>query len=194
VYHNLAGPVTPDPVDPTAWTADVPLMHGNNLVGVYGSNCFGVAAQDELMIHRETYQEGIPKINSDTLIFPYGGSMLNADHPTNITWNPAGITDLVDGTNLTISCISIHRSNDLAEVSVPATNLPSGTGWCPWQPTPELISGPTTYVVRFEVIDSSSLSNSWVFFDHAFIVVPEPASILMLLLVVSVCGTIKHRI
>jgi hypothetical protein len=112
--------------------------------------------------------------------------MLNVDHPTNIIWNPAGITDLVDGTNLTISCISIHRSNDLAEVSVPATNMPNGNGWCPWQPPQELISGPTTYVVRFEVIDSSSLSNNWIFYDHAFNVVPEPLAVWILLLVLAV--------
>jgi hypothetical protein len=190
---NTTGPVTPDPLDPTAWTADIPLVHGNNLIVVNGSNCFGVGAQDDIILHRETYHEAMPQISPDTLIFPYGGSMLNVDHPTNITWNPAGIFDLVDGTNLTINCISIHRSNDLAEVSVPATNMHNGTGWCPWQPPQELISGPTTYVVRFAVIDSSSLSNSWVFYDHAFTVVPEPVTTWVVLLVYIVGGRKLNR-
>jgi hypothetical protein len=171
----------------------VDLAHGDNPITVFASNAWGYIGSDSITLHRETYQEGIPKIATNALVFPFSGSMLDVAQTTNIVWNPAGITDLIDGTNLMITLISVHRSNDLAEVSVPASDIPNVTGWCPWQPPQELIAGMTSYVVRFEVVDSSSLTNGMVFYDHAFIVVPEPSVAWFLLLVPAVLRKLNRR-
>ncbi len=169
----------------------VDLVHGDNSITVFASNKWGYVDSDSINLHRETYQEGIPKIAADTLVFPFSGSMLDAAQTTNIVWNPLGITDAIDGTNLMITLISVHRSNDLAEVAVPSTDTPNLIGWCPWPVPPALVGGQTSYVVRFEVVDSSSLTNSMVFYNHAFLVVPEPSGALMLLLVISLAR--RHK-
>jgi hypothetical protein len=171
----------------------IDLVHGDNPITVFASNTWGYIGSDSIILHRETYLEGIPKIATNTLVFPFSGSMLDVVQTTNIVWNPLGITDAIDGTNLMIALISVHRSNNLAEVSVPATDIPNGYGWCPWQPPQELIAGMTTYVVRFDVVDSSSLTNSRVFYDHAFIVVPEPVGVWVVLLVAAMLRKLSHR-
>jgi hypothetical protein len=70
-----------------------------------------------------------PSIATNALIFPAAYSALQAMQSYNITWDPALITDDIDGTNLIITCISVHRSNDLSEVGIAVTNMFNGYGW-----------------------------------------------------------------
>jgi hypothetical protein len=195
VISGATGEATPELVNGIGWTAEVPVVHGDNMVEVYGSNYAGQVVFDSAVIHRETYEEGMPRIETNALVFPFPGSMLNAAEYTNIVWNPIKIHDAIDGTNVTISSIIVLRSNDLSETAVVVTNLANGIGKYAWWVPPELISGTTGYVLRFEVYDSSSLTNSRVFSGNGFIVVPEPCgflifNFLILIVVYSRCNIV----
>ncbi|GEM_PF-686275 len=166
----------------TNWTiAAIGVTNGDNLIIVSGSNLWGYVTNDSVTIHRETYEEGLPRIATNALIFPAAGSVLDAGYRTNIVWNPLLIDDAIDGANVLLSTISIHvavTSNQAATVSNDVANLASA---CAWFVPPSLIAGPAAYVVRFEVVDSSALTNSRVFADNAFLIVPEPAALWLLL-------------
>jgi hypothetical protein len=174
VTSGTTGETTPEPAAGPGWSADIALMHGDNLIGIFGSNYAGQVAYGYVTVHRETYDEAIPRIETNALIFPCAGSMLTASEYTNIVWNPVKIHDKLDGTNLAISMISVLHSNDLSEAALVATNVANGAGAYTWLIPPELIGGETGYVLRFEVIDSSSLTNSRAFDGNGFIIVPEP--------------------
>jgi predicted outer membrane repeat protein len=189
ITSGVTGETTPELTAGPGWSADIPLMHGDNLVGVFGSNYAGQVAFDYVTIHRETYEEAIPRIETNALIFPFAGSMLSASAHTNIIWDPVKIYDEIDGTNLTVNVISVLRSNDLSEAAIAATNIANGNGAYTWLVPPELIGGVTGYVLRFEVIDSSSLTNSRVFSGNGFIVVPESFAGIVVLGMLAGCFT-----
>jgi len=115
-----------------------------------------------------------PQIATNALIFPFAGAALLAPFPTNIIWNFEGITDDLDGTNLTITKISVHLSETSNEVSTVTNDVSNLLGEIPWLVPSELIGGDTNYVLKFEVVDSSSLTNSRIFWDNEFTIVPEP--------------------
>ena len=119
-------------------------------------------------------QNGIPQIATNALIFPSANAELIEGDLTNIIWDVEGITDDIDGTNLTITKISVHLSETTNEVSVVTNNINNLLGEIPWVVPAELIGGGTNYLLRFEVVDSSSLTNSRIFWDNEFTIIPEP--------------------
>jgi len=121
-----------------------------------------------------------PQIATNALIFPSANSELIEEDLTNIIWHVDKITDDIDSSNLIISKISVHlaeTSNEVASVTNDISNL---LGKIPWLVPENLVGGDTNYVLKFEVVDSSSLTNSRIFWDNKFTIVPEPTIFLIL--------------
>ena len=167
-----------------AWSIGIALLEGDNTVTVRGTNILGIAAQDSRLITRQTFAEAAPHIATNALVFPVQGSALTALEPTNITWLVEAITDDIDGTNLTITLISVHVSNDLAEVSRITNTIANSLGSISW-PVPDLVLPESTFVIRFEVVDSSSLTNSRIFYNNSFTVVPEPGTAVVISMLIG---------
>ena len=115
-----------------------------------------------------------PEIEVNALLFPATDDVLLAPFLTNIFWNPERITDDFDGTNLTITKISVHLAETTNELTTVTNNVSNLLGEIPWLVPESLIGGDTNYVLKFEVVDSSSLTNSRIFWYNKFVVVPEP--------------------
>jgi|GEM_PF-3374534 len=115
-----------------------------------------------------------PQIATNALIFPSAGTTILAPAPTNIIWYVSKITDDIDGTNLTITKISVHLAGNSNELAIVTNNVSNLLGEITWLVPENLIGGDTNYVLKFDVVDSSSLTNSCVFWDNKFVVVPEP--------------------
>ena len=125
-----------------------------------------------------------PEIAVNTLLFPAADDVLLAPFPTNIFWNPERITDDFDGTNLTITKISVHLAETTNEVAIVTNNINNLLGKIPWLVPADLIGGVTNYVLKFEVVDSSSLTNSRIFWYNKFTIVPEMGTVIGYLLFV----------
>ncbi len=116
-----------------------------------------------------------PQISTNVLIFPSSSSELFEGDLTNIIWKFEEITDDLDGTNLTISKISVHIAETTNEVATVTNNIDNLLGEIPWLVPDNLTGGYTDYVLKFEVVDSTSLTNSRIFWDNEFTIVPEGA-------------------
>jgi len=153
-----------------------------------------IAIWDYVIITRPTPVEP-PEISTNALIFPEFDSIIYASQLTNITWDAEKITDDIDGTNLTITKISVHLAKTTNEVSIVTNNINNLLGEIPWLVPADLIGGETNYVLKFEVVDSLSLTNSRIFWDNKFSIIPEPgaigAVISYLLLVLGICRNFK---
>ena len=114
-----------------------------------------------------------PQIATNALIFPEVNSIIFASSLTNIIWDVEKITDDIDGTNLTISKITLHYADTTNEILTVANNIENTFGEIEWYVPPGSWAGETNYVLKFEVVDSSSLTNSRIFWDNKFIIVPE---------------------
>ena len=126
-------------------------------------------------------QAGSPiHIATNALIFPSREAILIAPFPTNISWYVDKIISDTDGTNVLISKISVHRAHSTNDVVLVATNIQNILGTMPWPVPAELVGSDTNYVLKFEVVDNSSLTNSRTFWDNPFTVVPEPAGLFLL--------------
>jgi len=152
----------------------VSIDHGDNFITIFGTNIYGHSTNDVVCIHRKTWIESAPQIATNALIFPASNSVVWAPYPTNIIWDVSKITDDIDGTNLTITKISVHVSETTNEVSIITNNINNLLGEILWMVPAELIGSETNYVLNFEVVDSSSLTNSRIFWDNKFIIIPEP--------------------
>ncbi len=122
----------------------------------------------------ENFINSPPQIATNALIFPSAGATILAPFPTNIIWNFEKITDFIDGTNVTITKISVHISETTNEVSIVTNNIENLLGEIPWFVPENLIGSDTNYVLKFEVVDSSLLTNSRIFWDNKFTIIPEP--------------------
>jgi len=149
------------------------LEHGDNIITILGENKYGYPTNDVVSIRRKTLIESQPQIATNALIFPSASSVLLAPFPTNIIWDLEKITDDLDGTNLTITKISVHLASTTNEVGSVTNNVSNLLGEIPWFVPEDLIGGETNYVLKFDVVDSSSLTNSRIFWDNKFIIVPE---------------------
>ncbi len=155
---------------------------GDNLISVSGTNIYGRSTNDVVSIQRKTLIESQPQIFTNALIFPSAGSVILAQLPTNIIWLLDKITDDIDGTNLNITKISVHLAETTNEVATVTNNINNLLGEIPWLVPGSLWGGDTNYVLKFEVVDSSSLTNSRIFWDNKFTIVPEPGIIIGYLL------------
>jgi hypothetical protein len=68
------------------------------------------------------------------------------------------------------------NSNEVATVTNDISNLLGEIGW---QVPESLIGDATNYVMRFEVVNSLSLTNCRIFSNNEFIVVPECGGVLL---------------
>jgi hypothetical protein len=155
------------------------LEHGDNLITVLGENKYGYPTNDTVTIHRKTLIESAPQIATNALIFPSASSELFENDMTNITWHVDKITDDLDGTNVTISKISVYISETTNKVSIVTNDISNLLGQLPWLVPSELVDDDIQYVMQFEVVDSSSFTNSRIFWDNEFTIVPEGGIILL---------------
>jgi len=170
----------------------ISLNVGDNLITVSGTNIYGQSTNDVVSIQRKTLIESEPHIATNALIFPSSNSVLLAPFPTNIIWDIEKITDDIDGTNLTITKISVHIAETTNEVSVVTNDISNLLGEIPWLVPENLIGGDTNYVLKFEVVDSTSLTNSRIFWDNEFLIIPEPGIILLTLLASFIVWLRRH--
>jgi len=184
VNHRHPGDVVGTPPGFAAAVAN--LEHGDNNINVSGTNMWGQPAADSVTIHRETFEEAAPQIATNALIFPAAGSVLTAYGVTNVIWRPDAISDPHDGTNVILTLISVLDALDSNEFAVVTNNVSNVVGHVSWSvPMPPY--GQTTYVMRFEVVDSTSLTNSRVFLDNVFTIVPEPVGLGGMLALLTIC-------
>ncbi len=118
-----------------------------------------------------------PQIATNALIFPELNSFIFAVQITNIIWDVDKITDDIDGTNLMISKITLHYADTTNEILTVTNNIANTLGEIDWYIPAGSWDGATNYVLKFEVVNSSSLTNSRIFWDNEFSVVPEPGAI-----------------
>jgi len=117
------------------------------------------------------------EIATNALIFPEVNSIIYASFLTNIIWNVEKITDDIDGTNLTITKIDLHYADTTNFILEVTNNIANTLGEIEWYIPDGNWDGETNYVLKFEVVDSSSLTNSRIFWYNKFAIVPEPVGI-----------------
>ena len=92
-------------------------------------------------------------------------------------WDVEKITDSIDGTNLTITKIDLHYADTTNFILEVTNNIANTLGKIEWYVSSGSWDGKTNYVLKFEVVNSLSLTNSRIFWDNKFVVVPEPMGI-----------------
>ena len=165
----------------------IPLAVGANTITILGTNAWDVPTADSVTVYRKTCAESVPRVATNALVFPSAGSVLNAAVATGVVWQANYVTDDAGGTNLMIAKMSVLLRDDSTEVAVAATDVSNVLGQTTWAIPPALIGGGTTYVLRFDVVDSDALTGSVVFVDHPFTVVPEPIAGLLFCRLLLVC-------
>ena len=125
-----------------------------------------------------------PEIDTNALIFPSYNASLFAPFSTNIIWDSYKISDEIDGSNLTISKISLLLADSSNEIAIIHTDVPNLLGEIPWLVSDSLINYNTNYILKFEVVDSSSLTNYCIFSNNSFAIIPEPAFFLIFFLLI----------
>ena len=155
--------------------SNLKLNPGDNLITVSGTNVYGHSTNSVVSIRRKTLIESEPQIATNALIFPSANSELFEGDLTNIIWDVEKITDDLDGTNLTITKISVHYASTTNEEFIVTNNIENLLGEIPFN----VYAWPESYVIKFEVVDSSFLTNSRIFWDNEFAIVPEPIGILL---------------
>ena len=161
--------------------SNIPIDYGDNLITVSGTNIYGQSTNDVVSIHRKTWSESAPQIATNALVFPKANSIIFALSPTNIFWDVEKITDDIDGTNLTITKIDLHYADTTNFILEVTNNVANSLGKIEWRVPPGSWDGSTNYIFKFEVVDSSSLTNSRIFGDNIFIIVPEPCYLLFII-------------
>ena len=159
--------------DGYGWTAGIPVggfMSDNN-VDLYAEYWEPPLSQNS----------NSPQIAIDALIFPSADAVIFASTPTNIIWDVEKITDDIDGTNLTISSITLHYADTTNFILEVTNNIANTLGEIEMNIPDGNWDGLTNYVLKFEVVDSSSLTNSRIFWDNTFAVVPEIGTVFSIL-------------
>jgi hypothetical protein len=124
-----------------------------------------------------------PTVGSNALIFPSAGSELVAPAPTNVTWYISRIIDDHDGSNLTLTAITVHLADTTGMVAVVTNMVPNVLGQLTWMVPDTLIDVQATYLMQFVAMDSGGRTGMCLFVDNPFTVVPEPLLAAILLAV-----------
>jgi len=157
----------------TGTTFNISVNEGVHSWQVKSINILGRTGTSEL--RNFTYDITPPEIATNALIFPFAGVELFEGETTNIIWRADRITDNIDGTNLTITKISVFQTNDtIAEVALVTNDIQNIIEEIKWEVPLDLSGGDEIYMIRFEVVDSSSFTNSRYFYENSFTIVPEP--------------------
>jgi hypothetical protein len=152
------------------------LEHGDNIITLSGENIYNQSTNSVVCIRRKTSTDPNPQIATNALIFPALNSELFEGDVTNIIWDAEKITDDIDGTNLTITKISVLLAEDSSEVLVITNDISNTIGQFSWKVPDSLIGNDSGYVLEFDVIDSALLTTNRIFWDNEFTVVPEPGA------------------
>jgi hypothetical protein len=186
ITSGSSGGVTRSPGTLT-WSCSASYCaHGTNTILVRGTNLWHSYASTTAYVYRLTYADAVPHIETNALVFPCAGAMLWEMDMTNITWDVSLITDRQDGTNLVISDISLYDAITTSHVHSITGDFSSLQQQVVWQLPPDTTGGVTNYFLRFEVVDSSSLTNSRIFIDNPFTIVPEPIFIGLFIFIISI--------
>ncbi len=112
-----------------------------------------------------------PQFADDTIIQPIAGSEFLESSYTNIIWRVSDVTDDFDGTNVIFTYITVvdNSSNEVAIIAHSISNILGQTSWYVPASLPD-----GNYYLRFEAVDSCSLTNSKIFFSNPFTIIPEP--------------------
>ena len=84
----------------------------------------------------------------------------------------------------TITKIDLHYADTTNFILEVTNNIANTLGEIEWYVPPGTWSGETNYVLKFEVVNSSSLTNSGIFWDNKFTIVPEPCYLLFIILLI----------
>ena len=157
------------------------LVVGENTISIFGTNRYFQTAENTVCVERRSPIE----IAADALILPSANSILYEYDLTNISWHVDGITDEIDGTNVTIAQISLLLFESTNAVAVVTNDIANVLGEIPWTvPSVDSLldsanmpyesqAAYSYYVLQFDVVDSLSYTNSRIFWDNTFLIVPE---------------------
>ena len=166
----------------------VPVVGNANGYGwTAGTPVGGFMSDDDVDLYTGYWEPPLPQdstgpqIAINALIFPSADAVIFASTPTNIIWDVEKITDDIDGTNLTISSITLHHADTTNYILEVTNNIDNVLGKIKMNIPDGNWDGLTNYVLKFEVVDSSSLTNSRIFWDNAFAVVPEIGTVFSIL-------------
>ncbi|MCK5852758.1 SBBP repeat-containing protein [bacterium] len=126
----------------------------------------------------------LPEIEETALVFPSDYAVLHSPAPTNISWEISGITDDAGDTDLTITKISVLIAETTNEIAIVTNNIPNSLGEISWFIPENLIGLETNYILKFEVADSVSVTNSRIFWENEFTVVPEGGLLFWILVLI----------
>ena len=191
-YHYCC--TTPDSISGTGNIVDPPLFENTNLFNYRlkstspcinaGNNSYAPIPVDldgnpriiEDIVDMGCYEfpYSVPQIAANALIFPAAGSELYEGDLTNIIWDVERIFDSADKTNLTITKISVCLADLLTESAVVTNDIQNILGEIQWCIPNDFADAGADYVLEFEVVNSSSITNSRIFWDNEFTIVPEP--------------------
>ena len=146
------------------------------IIGAPYADPYGVgAAGESYIVYGSTGMvlSAPPQIATDALLQPVAGSEFLESSHTSIVWRVSGIIDEFDGTNVTITEITVLSADTTNKVATIAHNIQNILGQTDWYVPASLPDA--NYYLRFEVVDSCSLTNSRIFFDNSFTIVPEPS-------------------
>ena len=169
-----------DDADHSGWSVSGARdMNGDGIddiiIGAPYADPYGVgAAGESYVVYGSTGMvlSAPPQIADDTLLQPIAGSEFLESSFTNIVWRVSGITDDFDGTNVTITEITVVSADTTNKVATIVNNIQNNLGQTDWN-VPAYLPD-VNYYLRFEVVDSCSFTNSRIFFDNPFSIVPEP--------------------
>ena len=153
------------------------LEPGDNLITVSGANIYGQSTNSVVCIRRKLSKEVSAQISATALIFPASNSTVFALQLTNIIWNAEQILDDLNSTNLTISKISLHYADTTNQILIVTNDVANVPGKIEWKVQESKWAGKPNYVLNFEIVDSESLTNSRIFWNNKFTLVPEPVFI-----------------
>ncbi len=158
------------------------LEHGDNIITLSGENIYNQSTSSVVTIRRKTSTDPNPQIATNALIFPSFNSELFEGDLTNIIWDIDKITDDIDGTDVTITKISILLADDSSEVGIITNDISNLLGEISWIVPDDLVGSASGYVLRFDVIDSELLTTNRIFWDNEFTVIPEPGFYLLFII------------
>jgi predicted outer membrane repeat protein len=139
------------------------------------------------------YVDFPPYISSAALIFPSSNSMIYISEVTNVIWEITGIHDEFDQYDLAITEMAVHRAAMPGVIGVVTTYIENTLGTCPWHVPADMVSPGTYCVLEFTVEDSGGNTNSMVFTENPFMIVPEALGAWFLLLVLTVLRKLNHQ-
>ena len=76
----------------------------------------------------------------------------------------------------------MHYADTTNQILEVTNNIQNTLGKIEWYIPPGTWSGEMNYVLKFEVFDSLSLTNSRIFWDNKFTLVPEPGFYLLFII------------